>query len=154
MRETESNIMHAVAGVSLVVVLASPAPAQQWELPLVSRGGDTMYTDLAGIERVAPHVYRAQSRYVYAKAVDNATEALVQKEYDCEQRRRRVFSAVFYDAKRTVTWEAKEPGPWTTVTRRKGEKQWAAVCNRVEGGVWANLISRLKSRLQQLLRRV
>jgi hypothetical protein len=146
--------MHAVAGVGLMVVLAAPAPAQQWELPLVSRGGDTMYTDLSRIERVAPHVYRAQSRYLYTKAVDNATEALVQKEYDCEQRRRRVFSAVFYDAKGAVTWEAKEPGPWTAVTRRKGEKQWEAVCVRAEGGVWANLISRLKSRLQQLLRRV
>jgi hypothetical protein len=143
--------MHAgVVGLLLLVVISSPAAAQKWELPLANRQGDTMYTDLAGIEQVAPHVYRTRSKYVYAKPVDNGAEALVQKEYDCEQRKRRVVSAVFYDARRTVTWESKEPGPWTAVTRRKGEKQWAAVCGRVEGGLWGNFISRLKSGLQQL----
>lgn len=143
--------MHAgVVGLLLLVVISGRAAAQKWELPLVNRQGDTMYTDLAGIEHVAPHVYRARSKYVYAKPVDNGAEALVQKEYDCEQRKRRVVSAVFYDARGTVTWESKKPGPWTPVTRRKGEKQWAGVCDRVEGGLWANFISRLKSRLQQL----
>jgi hypothetical protein len=140
--------MHAgVVGLVLVVVVARPARAQNWELTLVNRKGDSMYTDLHRIERVAPHVYRAWSKYVFVKPVSHDTEALVQKEYDCEEGRRRVFSAVFYDADHVVTWESKKPGPWTPVTRQKGRRQWSQVCNRIEGGVLANLISWLKSKL-------
>jgi len=144
-----SIIMRAAAvGVIPLAIVAGPARSQahKWELPLVSRQGDTMYTDLAGIQRVAPHVYRAWSKYVYPKPVDNATVALVQKDYDCEQRMRRVVSAVFYDANNTVTWKSKEPGRWMTITFLKGRRQWAAVC-RVEEGTLASFISWLKSKL-------
>ena len=137
----------SAVGFLLVVIVAGSARAQKWELPVVSRGGDTMYTDLAGIKRVAPHVYRAWSKYVYANPVDNEVEALVQKDYDCEQRTRRVVSAVFYDTRHIVTWESKELGRWTPVTRQKGQRQWSAVCTRAEGGVLANFMIWLKSRL-------
>ena len=140
--------MHdAMVGLVLVVIAAAPARAQKWELPLVSRNGDTMYTDLSRIQLVEPHVYRAWSRYVFAKAVDNGVQALVQKEYDCKQRRRRIVSAVFYDADHAVTWESKKQGKWAPVTRKKGRKQWSAVCNRVEGGLLTSLMSWWKSKL-------
>jgi hypothetical protein len=127
---------------ALSVVLATPARAQHWELTLVSQG-DSVYTDLRRIERVAPRVYRAWSRYVYLKPHDaeTAAEALVQKEYDCGRGTRRVLSAVFYDADRTVTWESKEPGPSTPATRKKGRRQWSQVCDRVEGGRLAYLVA-------------
>ena len=135
-----------VVGLMLVVVVAQAAQAQNWELTAVIKG-DSMFTDLDRIERVAPHVYRAWSKYVYVNPATRDTEAMVQKEYDCEQGKRRVFSAVFYNADRKVTWESKKPGPWTPVTRQKGRRQWSQVCNRVEGGVMANLIGWLKSKL-------
>jgi hypothetical protein len=143
----------AIVGLLLVAVTAGPALAQKWELPLVSRNGDTMYTDLTRIERVEPHIYRAWSRYVYAKPADNGTEALVQKEYDCKQVRRRVVSAVFYDADHAVTWESKEPGAWVPATRNQGRKQWNAVCGEHDPGVLANLMSWLKSKVSSLARR-
>ena len=144
---TETVTMHAaIVGLVLVAVTVGPARAQKWELPLVRPNGDTMYTDLTRIELVEPHIYRAWSRYVYPKPVDNATEALVQKEYDCKRRSRRVFSAVFYDANHAVTWESKKPGKWVPVTRGYGRKQWNAVCGK-EDGALANLMSWLKSKL-------
>lgn len=138
-----------VVGLALTVIVATPAHAQNWQLTLISNG-DSMYTDLGRIEQVAPHVYRAWSKYVYVKRVnaDSDTEALVQKEYDCEQGTRRVFSAVFYNADRAITWESQEPGPWTPVTRKKGQRQWSQVCSGVEGGVLFNLISWLKITLR------
>jgi hypothetical protein len=138
-----------VVGLALTLILATPAQAQNWQLTLVSKG-DSMYTDLEGIERVAPHVYRAWSRYTYVKRANVKTdaEALVQKEYDCRQGTRRVLSAVFYDADRTVTWETNQAGSWTPVTRQKGRRQWTQVCNQVEGGVLWNVISWVKINLR------
>ena len=143
-----SIILGAAVGIISAVIVPgqAQAQAQKWELPLVSRQGDTMYTDLTGIQRVAPHVYRAWSKYVYPKPVDKATMALVQKDYDCERGMRRVVSAVFYDANHAVTWKSKQPGRWIPVTLLKGRRQWAAVCN-VDEGVLASLISWLKSKL-------
>lgn len=138
-----------VVGLLLALVVATPVQAQQWQLTLVSRG-DSMYTDLHRIEPIGPHVYRAWSKYVYVKRADpkSDTEALVQKEYDCRQGTRRVLSAVFYSADRAVTWESKQPGPWTPVTRHKGRRQWLQVCTHVEGGVLSDWISWLKITLR------
>src|SRR5918992_2305213 len=110
-----------VVGLLLTIITATPAQAQHWQLTLISKG-DSMYTDLDRVERIAPHVYRAWSKYVYVKRVNvnSDTEALVQKEYDCRQGTRRVFSAAFYNAAGAVTWESSKPGPWTPVTRQKG----------------------------------
>jgi hypothetical protein len=130
----------------LLVVVAGTVQPQKWELPLVSHS-DTMYTDLSRIERLAPHVYRAWSRYVYTRPMERGTEALVQKDYDCEQGRRRVVSAMFYDANHTVTWESKEPGRWIPVTRHKGRRQWEAVCAAAEGGLLTRFLSWLKRTL-------
>jgi hypothetical protein len=87
---------------------------------------------------------------VYVKRIDpnSDTEALVEKEYDCRQGTRRVASAVFYNADRAVTWESKQPGPWTPVTRHKGRRQWLQVCTYVEGGVLSDFISWLKITLR------
>src|SRR5215210_4197452 len=134
-----------IAGLVWTAVIAMSVPAQgpapaQWELTLVTKG-DSMYTDLSRIERIAPHVYRAWSKYVYVNRTPKSdTEALVQKEYDCKAASRRVVSAVFYDADRAVTWESKRPGPWTFVTRHKGRREWTQVCHRVERGVLSNFI--------------
>lgn len=138
-----------LVGLALMIVLATPAHAQNWQLTLITKG-DSMYTDLDRIERVAPSVYRAWSKYVYVKRVDmnSDAEALVQKEYDCRQGTRRVLSAVFYNAAGAVTWESKKPGPWTPVTRHKGRRQWLQVCTHVEGGVLSDFISWLKITLR------
>ena len=139
--------MHAAVAVLVqVAVTAGPAWAQKWELPLVTRNGDTMYTDLTRIDRVGSDVYSAWSRYVYANPVDNGTEALVRKEYDCKQRSRRIVSAVFYDANHAVTWESNQPGTWVPVSRGYGRKQWNAVCGK-EDGALANFMSWLRSKL-------
>jgi hypothetical protein len=135
----------AVLGLVLGGVVTRPVGAQQWELPVVNWSGDTMYTDLDQIERVAPHVYRAWSKYVYADPKENGAEALVQKEYDCEHRMRRVISAVFYDANHTVTWKSKKPGRWMPVTFLKGRRQWTAVCKQAEGRAPASFLTWLKS---------
>jgi len=142
--------MHRCAlGVSLLLILTSSAHAQHWQLTLISKG-DSMYTDLDRIEQVAPHVYRAWSKYVYLdRAKPNSdAEALVQKEYDCRLGTRRVYSAVFYDAAHAATWESNKPGPWTPVTRKKGQRQWSQVCSRVEGGVLFDIVSWLKITLR------
>jgi hypothetical protein len=138
-----------LVGLVLTLALAPPAQPQHWQLTLDS-SGDSMYTDLHRIERIAPHVYRAWSKYVYVQRADlhSDTEALVQKEYDCRQGTRRVVWAAFYDADGTVTWESKEPGPWTRVTRRKGGGQWLQVCTHVEGGALSNFLSWLKITLR------
>ena len=81
--------MHArIAGLVLTVAVATSAEAQHWDLTLVSKG-DSMFTDLDRIERVAPHVYRAWSKYVYVKrpSAKSDAKALVQKEYDCRRER-------------------------------------------------------------------
>jgi hypothetical protein len=138
-----------IVGLALTFILVTPAQAQKWQLTLTSKG-HSMYTDLDGVERVGPHVYRAWSKYVYVErvSVNSDAEALVQKEYDCQQGSRRVLSAVFYDVNGAVTWESKEPGPWTPVTRNKGQRQWSQVCSGVEEGVLFNLISWLKITLR------
>jgi hypothetical protein len=138
-----------VVGLALTIIVASPAQAQHWQ-PTLDSTGDTMYTDLDRIERIAPHVYRAWSKYVYVErvGVNGDTEALVQKEYDCRKGTRRVVSAAFYNADGAVTWESKKPGPWTPVTRHKGRRQWLQVCTHVEGGVLSDFISWLKITLR------
>lgn len=137
----------SVLSLMLSLLPAGQEQPRHWELPIVSRNGDTMYTDLAGIERVAPHVYRAWSRYAYPAGSGGEVEALVQKEYDCLQRRRRILSAAFYDSGHRETWRSQAPGAWIPVTG-KGVRQWAAVCHRVEGSVDR------ASRLAELLRRL
>jgi hypothetical protein len=141
--------MHPRAvGLALTLIVATPAEAQNWQLTLSSKG-DSMFTDLDRIDRISPHVYRVWSRYVFAPGAGTSdTEALVEKEYDCQQRSRRVFSAVFYNADRAVTWESKNPGPWIPVTRHRGRGQWLQVCTRVEGRVLSNFISWLKITLR------
>lgn len=142
--------MHrSLVGLALTVIITAPAPAQNWRLTLVDKG-DSMYTDLDRIVRVGPHVYRAWSKYVYVNRenVNGDAEALVQKEYDCQQATRRVFSATFYNAAHAVTWESNDPGPWTPVTRKKGQRQWSQVCSRVEGGMLSNLVNWLKITLR------
>ena len=144
-----TNIKHSLVGLAFTLLAATPAQAQHWQLTVISKG-DSMFTDLDRIEQLAPHVYRAWSKYVYVKRIDanSDTEALVQKEYDCRQGTRRVLSAVFYNSRREVTWESSEPGPWTPVTRKKGRGQWLQVCTHVEGGVLYGLISWLKISLR------
>ena len=138
-----------VVGLALALIVATPAHAQNWQLTLISKG-DSMYTDLDRIERVAPHVYRAWSKYVYLKRADinSDTEALVQKEYDCREGTRRVLSAVFSRGGNGVTWESKEPGPWTPVTRHRGGRQWLQVCTHVEPGVLSHVTNWLKITLR------
>jgi hypothetical protein len=141
--------MHRLVGIALVLMIATPLQAQQWQLTLISKG-DSMYTDLSRIERVAPHVYRAWSRYVYVNRADVHSDAtaLVQKEYDCGRGTRRVFSAAFYNADSALTWQSKEPGPWTPVTLLKGRRQWQQVCTRVEGMMLSDVIRWLKITLR------
>jgi hypothetical protein len=146
-RHTIKTLIPTV-GITLVIMIATPAQAQHWQLTLDSRG-DSMYTDLDRIERVAPHVYRAWSKYVYVKRAD-ATQALVQKEYDCQQGTRRVLSAAFYNADGAVTWQSKAPGPWTPVTLLKGRRQWQQVCTRVDGLALSDVIRWLKITLRGL----
>jgi hypothetical protein len=149
-RHTIKTLIPTV-GITLVIMIATPAQAQQWQLTLISKG-DSMYTDLGRIERVAPHVYRAWSKYVYVKRADvrSDAKALVQKEYDCQQGTRRVVSAVFYNADGAVTWQSKEPGPWTPVTLLKGRRQWQQVCTRVDGLALSDVIRWLKITLRGL----
>jgi hypothetical protein len=142
-------MMHAlVVGLVLTVMVATSAHAQRWQLTTTTKG-DSMYTDLDRVEQVSPHVYRAWSKYVYLKRQNGNSDAqaLVQKEYDCRQGNRRVLFAVFYNADHAVTWESKQPGPWTPVTRQRGGRQWLQVCNRVEGGVLSNFTRWLTSKL-------
>jgi hypothetical protein len=142
-------MMHAlVVGLVLTVMVATSAHAQRWQLTTTTKG-DSMYTDLDRVEQVSPHVYRAWSKYVYLRrqSGNSDAQALVQKEYDCRQGSRRVLSAVFYNADQAVTWESKQPGPWTPVTRQRGRRQWLQVCNRVEGGVLSNFTRWLTSKL-------
>jgi hypothetical protein len=142
-------MMHAlVVGLVLTVSVATSAQAQRWQLTTITKG-DSMYTDLDRVEQVGPHVYRAWSKYVYLKRQNGNSDAqaLVQKEYDCRQGNRRVLFAVFYNADHAVTWESKQPGPWTPVTRQRGGRQWLQVCNRVEGGVLSNFTRWLTSKL-------
>jgi hypothetical protein len=129
-------------------MVATSAQAQRWQLTTITKG-DSMYTDLDRVEQVGPHVYRAWSKYVYLKRQNGNSDAqaLVQKEYDCRQGNRRVLFAVFYNADHAVTWESKQPGPWTPVTRQRGGRQWLQVCNRVEGGVLSNFTRWLTSKL-------
>ena len=138
-----------IVGLALTLIVATPAQAQHWQLTLTAKG-HSMYTDLDRIERIAPNVYRAWSKYVYVNRADvnSDTEALVQKEYDCRQGARRVFSAAFYNAAGAVTWKSNDPGPWTPVTRHKGRRQWLQVCTQVEGGVLSHFISWLKITLR------
>ena len=141
--------MHAlIVGLVLTGMVATSAQAQRWQLTTITKG-DSMYTDLDRVEQVGPHVYRAWSKYVYLKRQNGKSDALalVQKEYDCRQGSRRVLSAVFYNADHAVTWESKQPGPWTPVTRHRGRRQWLQVCNRVEGGVLTNFRRWLTSKL-------
>jgi hypothetical protein len=141
--------MHAlVVALVLTVIVATSAQAQRWQLTTITKG-DSMYTDLDRVEQVGPHVYRAWSKYVYLKRQNGNSDAqaLVQKEYDCRQGNRRVLFAVFYNADHAVTWESKQPGPWTPVTRQRGGRQWLQVCNRVEGGVLSNFTRWLTSKL-------
>ena len=138
-----------VVWLALTIITTTSAHAQNWQLTLISKG-DSMYTDLDRVEQVGPHVYRAWSKYVYVKRdhANSDAQALVQKEYDCQRGSRRVFSAIFYNAAQTVTWESKDPGPWTPVTRKKGQRQWSQVCSHLEGGVIFGLISWLKITLR------
>jgi hypothetical protein len=138
-----------VGGLALTIVITTSAHAQNWQLTLISKG-DSMYTDLERIEEVGPHVYRAWSKYVYVRRenANSDAEALVQKEYDCRQGTRRVFSAIFYNPDYAVTWESSDPGPWTPVTRKKGLRQWSQVCSHLEGGVFFTLVSWLKITLR------
>jgi hypothetical protein len=130
----------ALVLVGLGLVGAGPAQAQRWQLPLVNSQGDTMYTQVADIVEVAPNVYRAWSKYVYAKPSQGDVGALVKKDYDCENGTRRVVFAVYYGADRLTTSRSDRPGRWIPVTREKGYDQWAAVCARARWGELAGLV--------------
>jgi hypothetical protein len=131
--------------VVLIRLGAQPVRAQVWALPLVNPQGDTMYTQLDAITQVAPNVYRAWSKYVYATPQNGDAGALVQKDYDCDDGMRRVVFAVFYDINRRKTSRSDHPGQWIPVTRTKGHEQWAAVCARARWGVLADLVLTLQN---------